>query len=120
MNRFEEDYNNLNKVYEKYLLEYSDQYTPRMAGGQQSAQQGSPSYRKGSLPMGTPGDGGTNLYSANQLATTTTPVSDEESAYINKADLTSKINEMVKEAQGSGMDYAVYQLTALKKFIDRY
>jgi len=120
MNRFEEDYNNLNTLYEKYLLEYGSQYTPRMAGGQQAAQQGSPSYRKGDLPLGVPGDGGTNLYSANQISNTTSPVSDEEKPddnSISKVDILAKIDEMIDEAQSSGMDYAVHQLATLKKFI---
>ena len=120
MNRFEEDYNNLNTLYEKYLLEYGSQYTPRMAGGQQAAQQGSPSYRKGDLPLGVPGNGGTNLYSANQIPNTTSPVSDEENpedSSISKVSILAKIDEMIDESESSGMDYAVYQLSLLKKFI---
>lgn len=120
MNRFEGDYNNLNLLYEKCLLEYGSQYTPRMAGGQQAAQQGSPSYRKSDLPLGVPGDGGNNLYSANQISNTTSPVSDEEKPEddsISKVDILAKIDEMIDEAQSSGMDYAVHQLATLKKFI---
>ena len=120
MNRFEEDYNNLNTLYEKYLVEYGSQYTPRMAGGQQAAQQGSPSYRKDDLPLAVPGDGGTNLYSANQISNITSPVSDEEKPEddsISKVDILAKIDEMIDEAQSSGMDYAVHQLATLKKFI---
>tara|TARA_R110002167_G_scaffold125158_1_gene305152 strand:+ start:8836 stop:9207 length:372 start_codon:yes stop_codon:yes gene_type:complete len=120
MNRFEEDYNNLNTLYEKYLLEYGSQYTPRMAGGQQAAQQGSPSFRKGALPMGVPGDGGSNAYSSNQIPTTTSPVSDEEKSkdgHISKIDILAKIDEMLDEAESSGMDYAIHQLASLKKFI---
>tara|TARA_E500000318_G_C3415134_1_gene155102 strand:+ start:53 stop:421 length:369 start_codon:yes stop_codon:yes gene_type:complete len=119
MNRFEEDFNNLNTIYEQYLVEYGSQYTPRMAGGQQAAQQGSPSYRKGDLPMGVPGDAGSNLYSANQMSTTTSPVSDEEKpkdSNISKVDILAKIDEMIDEAKDSGKDY-VYELTSLKKFI---
>ncbi len=119
MNRFEEDFNNLNTIYEQYLVEYGSQYTPRMAGGQQAAQQGSPSYRKGDLPMGVPGDAGSNLYSANQMSTTTSPVSDEEKSKdsnISKVDILAKIDEMIDEAKDSGKDY-VYELTSLKKFI---
>ena len=120
MNRFEEDFNNLNTIYEQYLVEYSSQYTPRMAGGQQAAQQGSPSYRKGDLPMGAPGDAGSNLYSANQMSNTTSPVSDEEkpkNSHISKVDILAKIDEMLDEAESSGMDYAIHQLSSLKKFI---
>ncbi len=120
MNRFEEDFNNLNTIYEQYLVEYGSQYTPRMAGGQQAAQQGSPSYRKGSLPMGVPGDAGSNLYSANQMSNTTSPVSDEEKpeeGHISKVDILTKIDEMIDEAESSGMDYAIHQLASLKKFI---
>jgi hypothetical protein len=120
MNRFEEDFNNLNNIYEQYLVEYGSQYTPRMAGGQQSTQQGSPSYRKGSLPMGVPGDAGSNLYSANQMSSTTSPVSDEEKpaeGHISKVDILAKIDEMLDEAESSGMDYAIHQLASLKKFI---
>ncbi len=120
MNRFEEDFNNLNIIYEKYLLEYGSQYTPRMAGGQQAAQQGSPSLRKGDLPMGVPGDAGSNVYSSNQIPTTTSPVSDEEKpkdGHISKVDILTKIDEMIDEANNSGMDYAVHQMASLKKFI---
>ena len=122
MNRFEEDYNNLNTLYEKYLLEYSNssQYTPRMAGGQQAAQQGSPSLRKGALPVGVPGDGGSNVYSSNEIPTTVSPVSDEEKpkdGHISKVDILAKIDEMIDEAESSGMDYAIHQLASLKQFI---
>lgn len=120
MNRFEEDYNNLNTLYEKYLLEYGSQYTPRMAGGQQATQQGSPSYRKGSLPMGVPGDNG-NAYSSNEIPTTTSPVSDEEKpkdGHISKVDILAKIDEFINEAESSGMDYAIHQMASLKKFIN--
>ncbi len=91
-----------------------------MAGGQQAAQQGSPSFRKGSLPMGVPGDGGSNVYSSNEIPTTTSPVSDEEMSedtHISKVDILAKIDEMIDEAESSGMDYAAYQLRILKKFI---
>jgi hypothetical protein len=67
-----------------------------------------------------PGDGGTNLYSANQISNTTSPVSDEEKPEndsISKVDILAKIDEMIDEAQSSGMDYAVHQLATLKKFI---
>ncbi len=120
MNRFEEDFNNLNTIYEQYLVEYGSQYTPRMAGGQQAAQQGSPSYRKGDLPIGVPGDGGTNLYSANQISNTTSPISDEEKPkddHISRVDILAKIDELIDEANNSGMDYAVHQMASLKKFI---
>jgi len=120
MNRFEEDFNNLNTIYEKYLIEYSSQYTPRMAGGQQAAQQGSPSYRKGDLPVGVPGDGGSNLYSSNQISNTTSPVSDEEKSkddHISRVDILARIDELIDEANSSGMDYAVHQMASLKKFI---
>ncbi len=120
MNRFEEDFNNLNTIYEKYLVEYGGQYTPRMAGGQQASQQGSPSYRKGDLPMGVPGDAGSNLYSANQMSNTTSPVSDEEKPkkdHISRIDILAKIDELIDEADSSGMDYALHQMASLKKFI---
>lgn len=123
MNRFEEDYNNLNTLYEKYLLEYGGNYTPRMAGGQQAAQQGSPSYPKGSLPLGVPGNGG-NAYAMNQGTSgiDAAPVVDEEMSdetHISKVDILAKIDEMIDEASSSGMDYAVYQLASLKFFISQ-
>lgn len=116
MNRFEEDFNNLNMIYEKYLTEYS---APQMAGGQQPTVQGNPSFRKGDLPLAVPGSGG-NAYAMNEIPSTTAPVSDEEmteETHISKVDVLAKIDEMIDEAQSSGMDYAVHQLATLKKFI---
>ena len=70
--------------------------------------------------MGVPGDGGSNAYSSNQIPTTTSPVSDEEKSkdgHISKVDMLAKIDEMLDEAESSGMDYAIHQLASLKKFI---
>jgi len=117
MNRFEEDYNNLNLIYEKY---YGESFSaPRMAGGQQAAAVGSPSIPKGDLPMGSPGNGD-NLYASNILPRTVS--SDEEMSedtHISKVDILAKIDEMIDEAKSSGMDYADYQLRSLKKFINQ-
>jgi len=121
MNRFEEDFNNLNTIYEQYLVEYGSQYTPRMAGGQKATQQGSPSIGKGVLPVGVPGDGGSNVYSSNEIPTTVSPVSGDEEkpkdGHISKVDILAKIDELKDAAESSGMDYAIYQLASLKKFI---
>ena len=117
MNRFEEDYNNLNLIYEKY---YGESYSaPRMAGGQQAAAIGSPSYRKDDLPMGVSGNGG-NLHASNSLPDTVSPVSNEEMSedtHISKVDILAKVDEMIEDAQSTGMYYAIHQLASLKKFI---
>ena len=121
MNRFEEDFNNLNVIYEKYYLnEYS--VAPRMAGGQGPTAQGSPSYSKGNVPTTAPGSSGGNLYASNMLPSTTSPVSDEEisdESYISKDDVIAKIDELLKEAESDGMDYSILQLGSLKRFINQ-
>jgi hypothetical protein len=40
-----------------------------------------------------------------------------EDTHISKVDILAKIDEMIDEAESSGMDYAAYQLRILKKFI---
>lgn len=102
--RFEESFNDLGLIYEAY-------FTAQKAGGQQDSIDSKTSYRKGtfSSPQGS-----VNQYQANLTSTATTPVSDEE----KEVDpIIVKLEELQKEAEDNGQDYAVLQLTILKKFI---
>ena len=99
--RFEEDFKELGLIYEAYFA--------KKAGGQSDLAQGSPSFKKGYMQPG-----GVNAYAFNDIPQTTTPVSDEETS-----PLMDKINALIKEAESDGMDYAIHQLTSLKKFIEQ-
>lgn len=104
-NRFEESFNELGLIYEAY-------YTAQKAGGQKDSVEGNHSYRKGTFS--TP-QGSVNQYQANSISNTTAPVSDEE----KEVDpIIVKLEELQKEAEADGMDYAVLQLATLKKFIE--
>ena len=104
-NRFEESFNDLGLIYENYYA--------KQAGGQKELAEG-PGYRKGTFS--TPG-GSLNQYNANQgLNNITAPVSDEEAPEENP--IIDKIEEMQKEAEEHGQDYALLQLAELKKFIE--
>ena len=103
--RFEESFNELGLIYEAY-------YTAQKAGGQKDAMEGNPSYRKGTFS--TP-RGAVNQYQANQIDGSLTPISDEEKTCDPILD---KIEDLQKEAEADGMDYAVLQLAMLKKFIE--
>jgi hypothetical protein len=103
--RFEESFNELGLIYEAY-------YTAQKAGGQKDSVEGNHSYRKGTFS--TP-QGSVNQYQANSISNTTAPVSDEE----KEVDpIIVKLEELQKEAEADGMDYAVLQLATLKKFIE--
>jgi hypothetical protein len=98
--RFEEDFNELGLIYEAFA---------KKAGGQSDLAQGNPSFRKGYMQPG-----GGNRYAKQALKTHTAIISDEEYT----SPLLNKVNALIKEAEGDGMDYAVHQLTALRAFIE--
>jgi len=99
--RFEEDFNKLGNIYEAYFA--------KKAGGQSDIVQGSPSYRKGYMQPG----GSVNSYAANEIPTTATIISDEETS-----PLLDKIDALMKEAEDNAHGhYAILQLNALKEFI---
>ena len=101
--RFEESFNEIGLIYEAFA---------RKAGGQQDSMEGNHSYRKGTF---TTPQGSVNQYQANLTSTVTAPVSDEE----KEVDpIIVKLEELQKEAEADGMDYAVLQLATLKQFIN--
>jgi len=104
-NRFEESFNDLGLIYENYFV--------KQVSGQKDLKDNGPGYRKGAIAM--PG-GSLNQYNANQgLNNITAPVSDEEAT--EEDPIILKIEEMQKEAEEHGQDYALLQLVELKKFI---
>lgn len=100
--RFEESFNDLSTIYESYFI-------ARKAGGQKDAVPGQPSYEKGAFS--TP-QGSVNVYQKN-LTSAQGPISDEENDPV-----INKLEELMKEADDEGMDYAVLALGKLKKFIE--
>ena len=101
--RFEESFNEIGLIYEAFA---------QKASGQQDSLEGNHSYRKGTF---TTPQGSTNQYQANLTSTVTAPVSDEEKE-VNP--IIVKLEELQKEAEADGMDYAVLQLATLKQFIN--
>ena len=105
-NRFEESFNDLGLIYENYFV--------KQVSGQKDLKDDGPGFRKGAM-QGMPG-GSLNQYNANQgLNNITAPVSDEEAPEENP--IIDKIEELQKEAEEHGQDYALLQLAELKKFI---
>jgi len=102
--RFEESFNELGLIYEAFT---------QKAGGQKDSLEGNHSYRKGTF---TTPQGSTNQYQANLTSTVTAPVSDEEAP--EEDPIILKIEEMQKEAEEHGQDFALLQLAELKKFIE--
>ena len=101
--RFEESFNEIGLIYEAFT---------QKAGGQKDSLEGNHSYRKGTF---TTPQGSTNQYQANLTSTVTAPISDEE----KEVDpIIIKIEEMQKEAEEHGQDFALLQLAELKKFIE--
>ncbi|MDH3930552.1 MAG: hypothetical protein OEV22_21700 [Deltaproteobacteria bacterium] len=100
MNRFEEDFNELQLIYEAYYAQ--------KAGGQTELAQGKPSYRRGAFDNAV----NTNPYAINQISQTTSPISDEETDPVM-----DMIDALIKEADSDGENYAIHQLGLLKKFI---
>ena len=111
-NRFEESFNELGLIYENYFV--------KKAGGQKDLNDNGPGFRKDAM-NGMPG-GSLNQYNANQgLNGMTTPVSDEEAPEEAPEEdpIIVKLEELQKEAEDNGQDYAVLQLAELKKFIEK-
>ena len=104
---FGEDIEKLNLIYEAFL-------TPRKASGQQDSTDGKHSYRKGTFS--TP-QGSVNQYQVNQISQTTQPIDEEDEAKKNPVEILQKIDDLLAEAEGDGMQYAIHQLGTLKKFI---
>ena len=102
--RFEESFNELGLIYEAY-------YVAQKAGGQQDSTEGNHSYRKGTF---TSPQGSVNQYQAN-MSVGGGPVSDEE---VEEDPIITKIEEMKKEAEEHGQDFALLQLAELQKFIE--
>lgn len=102
--RFEESFNEIGLIYEAFA---------KKAGGQQDTIEGNHSYRKGTF---TSPQGSVNQFQANMTSTATTPVSDEEAP--EEDPIITKIEEMKKEAEEHGQDYALLQLAQLQKFIE--
>ena len=80
------------------------------------------SYRKGQLPTGYPGAGGYSQYNYGQAGgyqVSTVLVVDEEikEAEILNKDVLKKLEELQKEADEDGMNYALEQLSRLKEHI---
>ena len=98
--RFEEDFNELNLIYEAFA---------KKASGQKDHVQGAHSYNKGFMQ-----NGNTNRYAANAMAGPV-PVSDEEK---ESSPLQDKIEDLIDEAESNGQDYAVHQLTSLKAWVE--
>ena len=103
--RFEESYNELGLIYESYFI-------AKKAGGQKDTVDSHISYRKG---LFSDPNGSINSYHKNEINNSVSPISDEE----KEVDpIIVKIEELQKEAEADGMDYAVLQLAVLKKFIE--
>jgi len=107
-NRFEESFNELGLIYENYFV--------KQVSGQKDLKDDGPGFRKGAM-NGMPG-GSLNQYNANQgLNNITAPIAGDEEAP-EEDPIIIKIEEMQKEAEEHGQDYALLQLAELKKFIE--
>ena len=116
------DYENIQKLYEEGYrgLDYNPgpnaKYTANMSPNGYS-------YRKGQLPTGYPGAGGYSQYNYAQAGgyqvPTVTVIADEEieAAEIINLDVIKKIEELQKQADEDGMNYALEQLARLKEHI---
>ena len=116
------DYENIQKLYEEGYrgLDYNPgpnaKYTANMAPNGYS-------YRKGQLPTGYPGAGGYSQYNYAQAGGYQVPtvavIADEEieAAEIINLDVIEKVDQLIEEAEGDGMEYAVLQLSRLKEHI---
>ncbi len=106
--RFEESFNEIGLIYEAYLMS-------NKTHGQTDTVDSKSSLRKGQFtaPGGLP-----SQYRANQ-AVGGYVVSDEEAPEETPENpIILKIEEMQKEAEEHGQDYALLQLAELKKFIE--
>ena len=103
--RFEESFNELGLIYENYFI-------AKKAGGQKDAVDSEIGYRKGAFT--NPG-GVNNQYKEGEIPTIVAVIDEEQPDPI-----LDKIDEMIKEAEDDGMDYALVQLATLKKFIEDF
>ncbi len=104
-NRFEESFNELGLIYETY-------YIAKKAGGQKDSVESDIGYKKGTFA--TP-RGSINQYKQGETPTIVAAIDEEKPDPVM-----DKIDELQKEAEADGMDYAVLQLATLKKFIEDY
>jgi hypothetical protein len=101
-NRFEESFNELGLIYETYFI-------AKKAGGQKGTVESEIGYRKGTFA--TP-RGSINQYKKGEIPNIVLAIDEEQDPVIEK------IDEMIKEAEDDGMDYAMLQLLELKRFIE--
>jgi len=101
-NRFEESFNELGLIYETYFI-------AKKAGGQKDTVESEIGYRKGTFA--TP-RGSINQYKKGEISNIVAAIDEEQDPVIEK------IDEMIKEAEDDGMDYAMLQLLELKRFIE--
>jgi len=108
-NRFEESFNELGLIYENYFV--------KKVSGQKDLKDNGPGWRKGAanaMPGGQP-----NSYRKGEAASSGYVVSDEEAPdEVAEDPIILKIEEMQKEAEEHGQDFALLQLVTLKKFIE--
>ena len=117
------DFENIQKLYEEGYRGLSYNQGPNAKYDAAAAPYGY-SYRKGGLPTGYPGAGGWSAYNAGQagsygVPTTRIIAGDEEveAAEIINLDVLKKLEELQKEANEDGMNYALEQLSRLKDHI---
>lgn len=107
-NRFEESFNELGLIYESFFV-------AQKAGGQKDSVDSSTSYKKGTFS--TP-QGSVNQFRANMTLVGGPVGSDEEAPEPESDPIILKIEELQKEAEEHGQDFALLQLIELKKFIE--
>jgi hypothetical protein len=115
------DYKELQKIYEGYPAPNNIGPNAKYAPGE-TAPPGYTLYRRGQLPFG--GTGKADAYELGQSGQYTVPTAvvvagDEEieAAKILNKDVLKKIEELQKEADEDGMNYALEQLSRLKEHI---
>ena len=109
------DFQELQKIYEGYPaydnIGPNAKYKPGEAPPKQSF------YRKGQLPVGYPGGSGYSAYDYNQTKSGYIVDEEIEAAEIINLDVIEKVDQLIEEAEGDGMEYAVLQLSRLKEHI---
>ena len=103
-NRFEESFNELGLIYETYFI-------AKKAGGQRDSVDSEIGYRKGTFS--TP-QGSINQFKKGEVPTVVAVIDEEQP----EDPIITKLEELQKEAEADGMDYAVLQLATLKRFIE--
>ena len=101
--RFEESFNEIGLIYETY-------YMAKKAGGQKDSVESEIGYKKGTFS--TP-QGSINQYKEGEVPTNLSAIDEEQPDPV-----IVKLEELQKEAEENGQDYAVLQLVTLKKFIE--